>query len=150
MEVLEERRRQRERVIGEAKRWAESLPFKASVILIGSYARGDFNLWSDVDIVLIAELHGNPLERLKMIDYPPGFEVIPLTQSEFMRLLKKGNPIAVEAISEGVILRDDYGLERIREKYKAKYDTPGILNCKAHSSEEPPPIGHGEIGEPSN
>ena len=52
MEVLEERRRIREKVTREAESWARSLPFKASVILIGSYARGDFNVWSDVDIVL--------------------------------------------------------------------------------------------------
>lgn len=38
--------------------------FKVSAILIGSYARGDFNKWSDVDVLLIAEFAGNPLERL--------------------------------------------------------------------------------------
>ena len=113
MEILKEGRALREKVIEEARRWASNLPFKSSVILIGSYARGDFNLWSDVDIVLIAWLHGNPLERLKSIDYPPGFEVIPLTPTEFLTLLKKRNPIAMEALSNGVILRDDFNIEEL-------------------------------------
>ena len=113
MEILKERRALREKVIEEARRWASNLPFKSSVILIGSYARGDFNLWSDVDIVLIAELQGNPLERLKAIDYPPGYEVIPLTPKEFLTLLSKRSPIAMEAISNGIILRDDYNIKRL-------------------------------------
>ena len=113
MEILKKRRALREKVIEEARRWASNLPFKSSVILIGSYARGDFNLWSDVDIVLIAELQGNPLERLKSIDYPPGYEVIPLTLQEFLTQLSKRNPIAMEAVSNGVILRDDYNIEKL-------------------------------------
>ena len=116
MKILEERRRHREEVINEVKQWAMDLPFKATVILIGSYARGDFNVWSDVDIVLISELTGSPLDRLKKINYPPGFEVIPLTLDEFLRMLKKKNPIAVEAIERGVILRDDFNIERMRNQ----------------------------------
>jgi len=119
LEILKERRKLREKVINEAKNWARNLPFKASIILIGSYARGDFNLWSDVDIVLISELSGNPLDRLKKIDYPPGFEVIPLTPSEFLTLLKKKNPIAIEAVNEGIILRDDFNIRKFcKEKEK--------------------------------
>lgn len=66
MDILEERRRLREDVIRIARDWACSLKFKATAILIGSYARGDFNLWSDIDILLIAEFTGNPLDRLKL------------------------------------------------------------------------------------
>ena len=70
MEIVKERRRLRQRIIEEARRWARSLPFKATVILIGSYARGDFNLWSDVDVIVISEFRGNPLRRLERIDFP--------------------------------------------------------------------------------
>jgi predicted nucleotidyltransferase len=55
--------------------------------LIGSYAGGDFNLWSDVDIVLIAEFKGKPVERLKLIDAPPGFQVVSLREEESLKLL---------------------------------------------------------------
>ncbi|RLG85713.1 MAG: nucleotidyltransferase domain-containing protein [Thermoprotei archaeon] len=113
MEILRERRKHREEVIKEAKQWALKLPFKASIILIGSYARGDFNLWSDVDVVVIAEFKGSPLERLKRLNTPPGYEIIPLTPSEFQRLLKKNNPLAIEVVSRGVILRDDYKIKNL-------------------------------------
>jgi Nucleotidyltransferase domain. len=35
--------------------------------MIGSYARGDFNRWSDVDLVVISDFKGNPLERLEKL-----------------------------------------------------------------------------------
>jgi len=116
LKILEERRSHREEVINEAKEWAMNLPFKASVILIGSYARGDFNEWSDVDVVLISELTGSPLDRLKKINYPAEYEVIPLTLVEFMRMLRKKNPIAVEAVERGIILRDDFNIEKLRKQ----------------------------------
>lgn len=116
MEFLEERIRKREEVIGEALEWAEGLPYEATVILIGSYARGDFNLWSDVDILLAAVFRGNPVERLRLVDMPPGFQVIPLTEGELLRLLRKGSPMAVEAMKIGVVLRDDLKLvSKMRE-----------------------------------
>jgi predicted nucleotidyltransferase len=108
MEVVEERRRLREKAVGVASNWARKLPFKATVILIGSYARGDFNLWSDIDVLLISEdFKGGPVGRLKSLDMPPNFQIIPLTPSEFQRLLMKKNPLAVEAIKSGIILRND-------------------------------------------
>ncbi|MEM1558569.1 MAG: nucleotidyltransferase domain-containing protein [Candidatus Bathyarchaeia archaeon] len=118
MEILKERERLREKVLDDCKKWAVSLPFKASAILIGSYARGDFNLWSDVDIVLISDLTGTPLEKLKRIDYPPGFEVIPLTLAEFLTLLRRGNPMATEAVEKGIILRDDFNIAKFYRKIK--------------------------------
>lgn len=36
--------------------------------------------------------------------------MIPLTPSEFLALLRRGNPLAVEAAEAGVVLRDDFGL----------------------------------------
>lgn len=111
MEILRKRIEERRRVIEKAREWANKLPFKSSVALIGSYARGDFNLWSDIDVVVISdEFRGNPLERLRNIDTPPGFEVIPLTTQEFRELLRKRNPMAIELIKNGVILRDDYNI----------------------------------------
>lgn len=116
MKIFEKRRKQKEKIINEVKQWAMSLSFKATVILIGSYARGDFNEWSDVDVVLISELTGSPLDRLKKISYPAEFEVIPLTLGEFLRMLRRKNPIAVEAIERGIILRDDFNIEKLRKQ----------------------------------
>lgn len=111
MEVIEKRKRVREQTIKEASSWAARLPFKVTAMLVGSYARGDFNLWSDVDIVLVSkDFKGGPIERLKALDTPQGFQVIPLTLNEFKRLLAKGSVLATEAIKHGVILRDDLKL----------------------------------------
>ena len=111
MEVIERRKELREHVIKEASNWASKLPFKVTAILVGSYARGDFNLWSDVDVLLISEsFTGGPVERLKLLDVPSGFQVIPLTLKEFKRLLTKGDHLAIEAIEFGVVLRDDLKL----------------------------------------
>ncbi|MEM4581536.1 MAG: nucleotidyltransferase domain-containing protein [Candidatus Korarchaeum sp.] len=115
MGVLEERERIREEILRKAKEWADDLPFKATVIIVGSYARGDFNLWSDVDVLLISEFAGNPIERLRSLDYPPGFDVIPLTPDELVRLTDRRDPLVSEALNVGVFLRDDLG---IREKLK--------------------------------
>ena len=60
MEILKQRRRLREKVIEEAGRWARSLPIKATVVLIGSYARGDFNLWIDIDVIVTSEFRETP------------------------------------------------------------------------------------------
>ncbi|MBS7648760.1 nucleotidyltransferase domain-containing protein, partial [Candidatus Bathyarchaeota archaeon] len=54
MEIIEERRRLREKRIEEAREWASRIRLRVTAILIGSFARGDFNLWSDVDILVIS------------------------------------------------------------------------------------------------
>ncbi len=114
MEIVEERIKERRRIIELAEKWAKKLEFKVTAILIGSFARGDFNLWSDVDILLVSdELRGRPIDRLKALDYPPGFEVIPVTKREFLKLMKKGNRLAMEASQYGIILRDDLELSKI-------------------------------------
>lgn len=111
MEVIERRKRLREHIIKEASNWVSKLPFKVTAVFVGSYARGDFNLWSDVDVLLIPKsFTGGPVERLKLLDLLSGFQVIPLTLKEFKRLLTKGDHLAVEAIEFGVLLRDNLKL----------------------------------------
>ncbi len=113
MEIIKQREKKRIEVIEIAKRWASSLDFDVTAILIGSYARGDFNLWSDVDVLLISDVFkGNPLDRLKSIDVPPGFQVIPINPEEFNILHKGGDILAREALKYGIILRDDLQLLR--------------------------------------
>jgi hypothetical protein len=109
MEIFKRRKKLKEKVTQKASKWAKGLPFKVTAILIGSYARGDFNLWSDVDILLISdEFKGNSVERLKLLSVPAGFQVIPLTPKEFKSLVKKGDCLAIEALKFGIILREDF------------------------------------------
>jgi Nucleotidyltransferase domain. len=65
MDIIERRIKERNMVIDRSRNFAQNLPLNSSAFLVGSYARGDFNLWSDVDIVVISNFVGNPLVRLK-------------------------------------------------------------------------------------
>jgi hypothetical protein len=110
--VIQRRCRERLRVIEAARRWAQRLQEPVTAVLVGSYARGDFNVWSDVDILVVTpRFRGvRMVERLKAIDSPPGYEVVVWTPEEFEEMLSKRNPLAVEAVTYGVVLRDDLSL----------------------------------------
>ena len=107
MEIVEKRIEERNKIIQEAKAYSKTLPFKCSVLLIGSYARGDFNLWSDIDLLIIGDFKGNPLERLKDIDFPPGYETIMFTPEEINKMKMKNDNFITDALKDGVTLRDD-------------------------------------------
>ena len=113
MDIIERRIKEQEKVIDRSRNFAQNLPLNSSAFLVGSYARGDFNLWSDVDIVVISNFVGNPLVRLKNMDFPPGFEIIPLTPDEFWQMIAKKNPLCMEIKKSGIILRDDLEISRV-------------------------------------
>jgi len=120
MEIIKKRVKLREKVIAEAREWAGRLPLKVTAILVGSYARGDFNLWSDIDIILISDsFKGNPIQRLKELNVLPAYQIIPLTPEEFKRLLEKKDPLAVEALKIGVILREDVKIDDLSVSSKS-------------------------------
>ena len=112
MEIIEKRRNQREKIIKDAKDYVNNYDFKCSSLLIGSYARGDFNLWSDVDILIIAKFEGNPLERLKTLTFPPGYEIISLTPDEVNSKILKKDKFILDALKDGIMLRDDYSIKK--------------------------------------
>ncbi len=95
-----------------------------TVILHGSYARGDFNLWSDIDLIIVSERFEGirVLDRFDLVSdlLEPGVEVIPVTPRELRVMILK--PSWRQALSRGaVIVRDDYGLaEAIREAIGVK------------------------------
>jgi predicted nucleotidyltransferase len=67
-------------------------------------ARGDFNVWSDIDVIVVArEL---PLELLPradlFLDRPPTVQVVAYTVQEFRAELGRRNPLVVEAATVGV------------------------------------------------
>ena len=111
MDIIENRKRQREQVIGHVSDFINGLNFKCTALLIGSYARGDFNLWSDIDLLIIANFNGNPLQRLKNIDFPAGYETILLTPNEINKLKDKNTKFITDAFKDGIILRDDFNYQ---------------------------------------
>jgi predicted nucleotidyltransferase len=88
---------------------------RVTVILFGSYARGDYNVWSDIDIIVVSEgfTGRRILDRYDLIpEAPPGVEPILLTPSEFISNLKKAS--FTEMLRQGTaIIIDDHGLENI-------------------------------------
>ncbi|MEM1573354.1 MAG: nucleotidyltransferase domain-containing protein [Candidatus Methanomethylicaceae archaeon] len=93
------------------------------IILFGSRARGDYKPWSDYDILIIANFREKYLDRIAEIlellnEIKITIEPHPYTLKEAIEMLKKGNPIIVDAISEGLILYEGEGLKELLKVYE--------------------------------
>ena len=80
-----------------------------AVILFGSFARGDINEGSDVDIAVIADFEEPFLDRIKLLlELNEGIglplEPIGYTPEEFQRMLREGNRFALEIAERGRLL----------------------------------------------
>lgn len=108
--ALAERHAERERLIELARGHVESLRRRLVIeraAVVGSVARGDFNVWSDVDVVIVAErLPDRTPERLAVLmeGRPPPVEVIGFTAAELEDARRRRNPLVVELDSIGVPL----------------------------------------------
>jgi len=81
------------------------------VILFGSFATGDINEGSDVDIIIIADFKEPFFDRIKIlldlndgIDLP--LEPIGYTLEEFQKMRDEGNSFIEEVLLTGKILYD--------------------------------------------
>jgi uncharacterized protein len=117
--AIEERRREQERRLALARRYvselSDRLPVEAAGV-VGSVARGDFNVWSDVDAVVVAEqLPEDGLERtgLLLSVAPPGIQPVGFTPAELDAGLRRRNPMLVELLESGRILA---GAEWLRSR----------------------------------
>jgi hypothetical protein len=116
LKALEERQRQREEFVEMARTYAEVLRErlgKLTAIVYGSVSRGDFNLGSDVDVLIISEgLPHHPLERLEVLYscHEPPLEPKGYTHTEFRTLLAKSNSAVAEVLKDGIVVADDLGL----------------------------------------
>lgn len=111
-EVIRKRLMQREEALREARKFVSCVKRYLKVVtsyLVGSYSRGDFNEWSDIDILIIVKnSFKNPFEKLEAIkeclkDFPRVEPVI-LTRLEFENKKKKANPLIIEALESGIKL----------------------------------------------
>ena len=94
-EVLERVKRYKDRVVKELK--------PTSVILFGSFARGDINEGSDVDIMVIADFEEAFLDRIGLLlglndDVKLPLEPIGYTPEEFARMREERNSFIIEAL----------------------------------------------------
>jgi uncharacterized protein len=107
--VIRRRRAEREARLTSARDYLERLKATLDVeaaVVFGSVARGDFNLWSDVDLLIIAgELPEAWLARCEALGQrPPGIQPIAWTSEEWRQQRVRRNPIVVEASEAGVWL----------------------------------------------
>lgn len=108
--IAARRRGEQSEAIEAARRYAQALhedvPLVAAVVF-GSYARGDFNTWSDVDVLVLSDdLPGDPRERLDVLwrRRPGGIEPVGWTLVEHQARRRRRDPIAVEADDLGVVV----------------------------------------------
>jgi uncharacterized protein len=79
------------------------------VVLTGSVARGDFNVWSDIDVLVVAdELPARLPDRLALLaDAPGGIQVVGLTPAELRRAIQRNNRLVLDAAARGILLAGD-------------------------------------------
>lgn len=107
--VIARRRQQRDALLAAARRFVAALDADLAIraaAVFGSVARGDFNEWSDLDVLVVAErLPARALDRYEALgELPPRVQVVPWTPGDWRRELSRSNPIAVEAVELGVWL----------------------------------------------
>jgi hypothetical protein len=108
--VIERRRRERAASIARVKSWADGLATRLhslqTVAVFGSVARGDFNKWSDIDVLVVAaDLPERYAERAELVSpVPPGVQPIIWTPEELAHQRRRGNPIAREVDEIGVVV----------------------------------------------
>lgn len=108
--VIERRRAEQDERIQLASAWALTLAKTldvSAVVVFGSTARGDFNKWSDVDILVVSDALPDGARRrleLLMSNTPPGLQPIGWTPSELDLRRARHDPIAIECDSIGRVV----------------------------------------------
>jgi len=90
--------------LGYANALGAETPLVAAVVF-GSYARGDFNTWSDVDVLVISDalpVDGRERADLLWRHQQAGVAAVGWTVGEHQDRRRRRDPIAVEADAVGV------------------------------------------------
>jgi len=78
------------------------------VVLFGSFATGDVNEGSDVDIMIIADFKESFLDRIKRLmdinTFKIPIEPIGYTLEEFREMMKRKNPFIMEVMEKGRVM----------------------------------------------
>lgn len=78
------------------------------IILFGSYARGDYNDSSDLDLIVVGLFQKNFFNRIgDILDLVPSeldVEVLVYTNEEFEKMVDSKNPFIQTVLSEGIDL----------------------------------------------
>lgn len=78
------------------------------IILFGSFARGDFNEGSDVDLIVIGDWHQDFLDRIKVLldmnQFGLPLEPVGYTEQEFEQMANEGNRFVSEVMATGKVV----------------------------------------------
>lgn len=112
--VIARRRGERQALLDRVTEWARHLDADLevqAVVVFGSVARGDFNVWSDIDVLVVAaQLPDRFLDRIDILgSLPPLVQPVVWTPSEYARQVARSNPITTEAARVGVWVVGDAG-----------------------------------------
>ena len=86
---------------------------KASkAIVFGSYARGDTDQYSDLDLIVIADTAKTFFQRRDDFDavfevWPRAIDLLIYTPDEFAQMIREGNPFIERALEEGVVIYEE-------------------------------------------
>jgi len=87
----------------------KSIDFLLTIILTGSYARGDFDKSSDIDIVLITQREASRRELFSRLPASPIRSLVslhPISSASFVTMYQNGNLFVRHVITEGKTLFD--------------------------------------------
>lgn len=78
-----------------------------AVVVFGSVARGDFNLGSDVDVLVVADdLPERLADRLVLVSSPVArVQALGWTSNDLATQLRRRDPIAVEIYETGLVIQ---------------------------------------------
>lgn len=81
-------------------------------IVFGSYARGDADEWSDLDLVIIAETELPFPDRFRAFRgvfdaYRRAMEVLVYTPAEFAQMVEAENPFIDQVLKDGVTIYEE-------------------------------------------
>ncbi|MHA1805217.1 MAG: HEPN domain-containing protein [Promethearchaeota archaeon] len=103
------------------------------IILFGSSAKGNYNYRSDLDLLIISDMiTGNYFDRLYKLQKisPGGIDFFIYNKAEFDQMVKNYHLIALEALSEGIILYDNNRLgKKYKNEIKKRRDEKIIQKC---------------------
>ncbi len=117
LEIVKKEEEEKKKLLENVKKFlkkAEKLG-KFTAILYGSVARGDFNVWSDIDLIIISDsLPKDLLKRQEMLYLfcIPKIEPKGYRKDEFMKMIKLKHPFIKVLAREGIFLRDDLGIKK--------------------------------------
>lgn len=107
--IVARRRAERGGLVGRAERFAAAIRSDRNVLAVvvfGSVARGDFNLWSDVDVlVVLGEVDDRRVAQVLTVGREVGtVQPVVWSAAQFRAQLRRHDPIAIESVEHGIWL----------------------------------------------